>query len=157
MRERPKGAKADAKSPAFADCQRKRQSKWTGDDIIIIDAEREYGPLAKALGGEVIEIFPRSRRHINPLEELDTLDELLTDLSVSQEAVTALLHSLPDDLSPERRAVVETACKLVGKVNYFLGGYSRVFGWDPRWGTLQKVRAEGSPSTGTYRPYGLDC
>ena len=43
------------------------------------------------------------------------------------------------------------------KVNYFLGGYSRVFGWDPRWGTLQKVWAEGSPSTGTYRPYGLDC
>ncbi len=91
------------------------------------------------------------------LEELDTLDDLLADLSVSQEAVTALLHSLPDDLSPERRAVVETACKLVGKVNYFLGGYSRVFGWDPRWGTLQKVWAEGSPSTGTYRPYGLDC
>jgi hypothetical protein len=40
----------------------------TGDDIIIIDAEREYGPLARALGGEVIEISPRSRHHINPLE-----------------------------------------------------------------------------------------
>ena len=91
------------------------------------------------------------------LEELDTLDALLADLSASQEAAAALLRSLPDDLSPERRAVVETACKLVGKVNYFLGGYSRVFGWDPRWGTLQKVQAEGSPSTGTYRPYGLDC
>ena len=24
-------------------------------DVIIIDAEREYGPLAKALGGEIIE------------------------------------------------------------------------------------------------------
>ena len=53
--------------------------------------------------------------------------------------------------------MVETACKLEGKVNYFLGGYSRVFGWDSRWGTLQKVWAEGSPTTGTYRPYGLDC
>ena len=40
----------------------------TNDDIIIIDAEREYGPLARALGGEVIEISPRSRHHINPLE-----------------------------------------------------------------------------------------
>lgn len=40
----------------------------TCDDIIIIDAEREYGPLARALGGEVIEISPRSRHHINPLE-----------------------------------------------------------------------------------------
>ncbi len=30
----------------------------TDDDVIIIDAEREYGPLAKALGGEIIEISP---------------------------------------------------------------------------------------------------
>ncbi len=30
----------------------------TNDDIIIIDAEREYGPLTRALGGEVIEISP---------------------------------------------------------------------------------------------------
>lgn len=28
----------------------------TNDDIIIIDAEREYAPIARALGGEVIEI-----------------------------------------------------------------------------------------------------
>ena len=30
-------------------------------------------------------------------------------------------------------------------------------GWDSRWGQLRKVTAEGSSSTGTYRPYGLDC
>lgn len=40
----------------------------TDDDIIIIDAEREYGTLARALGGEVIEISPHSQHHINPLE-----------------------------------------------------------------------------------------
>ncbi len=40
----------------------------TGDDIIIIDAEREYGDLTRALGGEVIEISPSSPHHINPLE-----------------------------------------------------------------------------------------
>ena len=40
----------------------------THDDIIIIDAEREYGTLARALGGEVIEISPHSQHHINPLE-----------------------------------------------------------------------------------------
>ena len=38
----------------------------TGDDVIIIDAEREYGPLAKALGGEIIEISPHSQHHISP-------------------------------------------------------------------------------------------
>ena len=30
-------------------------------------------------------------------------------------------------------------------------------GWDTRWGQLQKVWAEGSETTGTYRPFGLDC
>lgn len=40
----------------------------TSDDIIIIDAEREYGDLTRALGGEVIEISPSSPHHINPLE-----------------------------------------------------------------------------------------
>ncbi len=91
------------------------------------------------------------------LAELATMDILLTDLSVSQEQARNILHDLPTDLSPERRAAVETACKLVGKVNYFWGGKSRVIGWDSRWGTIQKVWAAGSSTTGTYRPYGLDC
>lgn len=40
----------------------------TNDDIIIIDVEREYGDLTRALGGAVIEISPSSPHHINPLE-----------------------------------------------------------------------------------------
>lgn len=40
----------------------------TNDDIIIIDAEREYGDLVRALGGTVVEISPNSPHHINPLE-----------------------------------------------------------------------------------------
>ena len=91
------------------------------------------------------------------LAELSTMDLLLTDLSASQEQARNILRNLPADLAPERRAVVETACKLVGKVNYFWGGKSRVIGWDNRWGTIQKVWADGSSTTGTYRPYGLDC
>ena len=89
--------------------------------------------------------------------ELSTMELLLTDLSASQEQARNVLRNLPADLSPERRAAVETACKLVGKVNYFWGGKSRVIGWDSRWGTIQKVWAAGSSTSGTYLPYGLDC
>lgn len=91
------------------------------------------------------------------LAEMDALGALLGDLSISQADAVELLQNLPADLAPERRAVVQTACKLVGKVNYFWGGKSLVLGWDARWGTLQKVSAEGSSTTGAYRPYGLDC
>lgn len=40
----------------------------TNDDIIMIDAEREYGELTRALQGAVLEISPSSPHHINPLD-----------------------------------------------------------------------------------------
>ena len=64
---------------------------------------------------------------------------------------------LPDDLSMERRMVVTYALALVDKVAYFWGGKSLVLGWDDRWGELTEVTAEGSDTTGTEQPYGLDC
>ena len=91
------------------------------------------------------------------LAELEPMKLLLTDLSVSQEQARALVANLPDDLAPKRRAVVETACRLVGKGSYYWGGKSLVLGWDSRWGQIQKVTADGNDTTGTYRPYGLDC
>ena len=91
------------------------------------------------------------------LIELPGMDALLEDLAVSEEQARALVRSLPADLAPERRAVVEAACQLVGKVTYFWGGKSLALGWDDRWGTLQKVWAGGHRTTGTYQTYGLDC
>ena len=77
-------------------------------------------------------------------------------MTISDPDAKALLAALPEELSPERRAVVETACSLVGKVNYF-GAAIPGFWLDERWGTIQKVTAAGSSTTGTYRPYGMDC
>lgn len=91
------------------------------------------------------------------LANSDLLTALAGDLAISSQDAKELLANLPADLFPARRAVVETACRLVGKVNYFWGGKSLVLGWDDRWGTLRQVTAAGSPTTGTYRPYGMDC
>lgn len=102
-----------------------------------------------------------NRNQIAALEELlaqrDLLRELIEDAYSVSGDTAALIRSLPEDLSPEREAVVRTACSLVGKVNYFWGGKSLVIGWDARWGELRQVTAAGSSTTGTYRPYGLDC
>lgn len=91
------------------------------------------------------------------LEQRDLLRELIEDAYSVSGDTAALIRSLPEDLSPEREAVVRTACSLVGKVNYFWGGKSLVIGWDVRWGEVRQVTAAGSSTTGTYRPYGLDC
>lgn len=85
------------------------------------------------------------------------LSQLISSVTIDDPKALELLQSLPANLSPTRRAVVQQALSLVGKVNYFWGGKSLVLGWDSRWGQLTKVWAAGSPSTGTYRPYGLDC
>ena len=45
----------------------------------------------------------------------------------------------------------------MGKVNYFWGGKSLELGWDDQWGQVKKVWAVGNSTTGTYRPFGLDC
>ena len=91
------------------------------------------------------------------LEQRDLLRELIEEVYSVSRDTAALLRDLPEGLSPEREAVVRTACSLVGKVNYFWGGKSLVLGWDSRWGELRQVTAAGSSTTGTYRPYGLDC
>lgn len=91
------------------------------------------------------------------LAQRDMLEELIGSLTAISAGAADILRNLPEDLAPERREVIKTACSLVGKVNYFWGGKSLVMGWDSRWGAVQKVTADGSTSTGTYRPYGLDC
>ena len=91
------------------------------------------------------------------LENLSSLNIPMGSLTISQEDAIALLENLPDDLDPERKNVVETAVQLVGRVSYFWGGKSLTLGWDDRWGTSMEVTAAGSGSTGTVRPFGLDC
>lgn len=99
--------------------------------------------------------------------QISALDELLADraalsslagsLAITNADVREVLAALPTDLEQARRDTVQTALQLVGKVNYFWGGKSRAIGWDSRWGQLTKVWAAGSSTTGTYRPFGLDC
>lgn len=55
-----------------------------------------------------------------------------------------------------RKHIITTGLALVGKVPYFWGGKSAA-GWNDEWNTPKLVTAAGSSSSGTIRPYGLDC
>ena len=79
------------------------------------------------------------------------------DIELSPDEVAKIMENLPADLSENRKQVVLTAYQLLGKVHYFWGGKSLIIGWDSRWGMPMKVTAEGSSTTGTVRPFGLDC
>lgn len=59
--------------------------------------------------------------------------------------------------SDTQRVFVEAAISIVGKVRYFWGGKSSAIGWDENWGKPCVVQSSGSSTTGTERPFGLDC
>ena len=90
-------------------------------------------------------------------ELIGTLGVTGSNIELTPAQVQEMLENLPEDLSPERRAIMEAAYSLVGKVNYFWGGKSEVIGWDSRWGTPMKVTSAGSNTTGMTLPFGLDC
>ncbi|MEA4894002.1 MAG: NlpC/P60 family protein [Oscillospiraceae bacterium] len=116
---------------------------------------------------EMMEKYHFSKSQKDALEEMmkpeyaQMLAELVGtptgEMALTSEQIAALMQNLPEDLSEDRKAVLASAYSLVGKVSYFWGGKSYAVGWDERWGTLTKVTAAGSTTTGTTRPYGLDC
>ena len=91
------------------------------------------------------------------LEHGDVITSSSHSLAITDADVQSIIEGLPDSLPQKRKDVVKNAGSLVGKVNYFWGGKSGSIGWDPAWGTMRRVTAEGSPSSGTLRAYGLDC
>ena len=110
---------------------------------------------------DMISHYNFTRKQKKALDTLLEQDEVLISatqsLAVSDATAQDILKNLPDSLSAERKKVIKAACSLVGKVNYFWGGKSSAIGWDSEWGKLKTVSAEGSKTTGTKRPFGLDC
>ncbi len=110
---------------------------------------------------EMASFYQFTKRQTTAMQELLAQRALLWELAGTISMIGAdaetVLKNLPEDLTMERQQVVEQAVSLVGKVNYFWGGKSLTIGWNSSWGELRKVTAAGSPTTGTYRPYGLDC
>lgn len=110
---------------------------------------------------DMISKYNFTRKQQEALNTLLEQDEVLISathsLAVSDATAQDILKNLPESLSAERKKVIKAACSLVGKVNYFWGGKSSAIGWDSEWGKLKTVSSEGSKTTGTKRPFGLDC
>jgi len=103
--------------------------------------------------GEALEelMHPRYQQLFMSLLGIEVPDELTAD------EIAEIRSSLPDHFTISQNTIANKAQSLVGKVHYFWGGKSYAIGWDDRWGKQRTVTVEGSPSTGTLRPFGLDC
>lgn len=83
-------------------------------------------------------------------ESVEAFGDPLTD-----DQIEALV-SAADTTDPDRQEILRTALSLVGRVPYFWGGKSSA-GWNNEWNTIKQVTAPGVSSSGSLRPYGLDC
>ena len=91
------------------------------------------------------------------LQYRSVLLSLMGSLNEVQGDAQHWLDNLDPATPEDQRRIVEAACSLVGKVNYFWGGKYPQIGWNSEWGTIKQVTSAGSPTTGTMRVYGLDC
>lgn len=87
----------------------------TGDDVLIIDPEREYTQLAEGFSGEVIHISAGSQAHINPLDITMHYADTDNPLLLKSEFVLSLCELLIDGrfgLTAPQKTVIDRACKL---------------------------------------------
>lgn len=79
------------------------------------------------------------------------------NMYLSKVQIEEIKSFIPEGMTIDRSEMVEIAKSIVGKVHYFWGGKSNAITWDNRWGKTQEVTSLGSSTTGTQRPFGLDC
>lgn len=103
-------------------------------DILIIDPEREYGPLTRALGGEVINISANSQNHINAMDINKEYGEGADPVIEKADFIMSLCEQFTE-LNATTRSLIDRCVKIVYR-DYQQRGYT---GTVP---TLSDLRAE---------------
>lgn len=81
----------------------------TGDDIIIIDPEREYTNLVEALNGETINVSPASTNYINPLDMSKDYSDEESPLVMKSDFILSFCESLvgKQGLTAKERGIID--------------------------------------------------
>ena len=88
----------------------------TNDRIIIVDPMGEYVPLARRLGGQIIEIAPDSPNHLNPMDIQLNLNGRDSPLSMKADFLLSLCELVlggKEGLQPIERTVIDRCVRLV--------------------------------------------
>lgn len=98
-------------------------SREDNHEIIIIDPEREYSHLVKALGGEVITLSRNSNTHINPLDVSTGYDTSDNPITVKADFMLSLCGQIlyPQILGPKEKSLIDRCTELTLR-DYVKGG-----------------------------------
>lgn len=85
--------------------------RYPNDNIIIIDPQREYGPLLKSLNGQTIKIAPTSQTYINPFD-LDLNYDDSSPVKAKTEYVIAFIESIVEGgLTGAQKTIIDRCTK----------------------------------------------
>ena len=106
-------------------------------DVIIIDPEREYSPLVKAMGGEVIQISATSNNHLNAMDLNSEYGDGANPVILKSEFILSLCEQLigTSNLGPKQKSIIDRCTANVYR-HFQQGNYQ---GTPP---TLQDFREE---------------
>lgn len=106
-------------------------------DILIIDPEREYSPLVKSMGGEVIKISATSNNHINAMDMNSEYGDGANPVILKSEFILSLCEQLigSGNLGPKQKSIIDRCTASVYRI-FQQGNYQ---GIPP---TLQDFREE---------------
>ncbi len=106
-------------------------------DVIIIDPEREYAPLVKAMGGEIIDISATSKNHINAMDMNKDYGDGEDPIILKSEFILSLCEQLigSRSLGAKEKSLIDRCTKSVYR-NYKRRGYKG------KLPTLKDFRAE---------------
>ena len=84
-------------------------------DVIIIDPEREYSQLVKALGGEVIHISATSQNHINAMDMTKEYGDGANPVILKSEFIMSLCEQLigGSNLGAKQKSIIDRCTALV--------------------------------------------
>lgn len=90
-------------------------SDASNHEVIIIDPEREFSPIVKALGGEVIYLSAESNTHINPLDVATGYDKGDNPIISKSEFMLSLCEQImfPQLIGPKHKSLIDRATELV--------------------------------------------
>ncbi|WP_116722081.1 VirB4-like conjugal transfer ATPase, CD1110 family [Intestinimonas butyriciproducens] len=108
----------------------------TDDDILVVDPEREFGPLVWALGGEVVTLEPGSPHHINALAMHKGHGKEENPVILKSEFMMSVFEQLmgADKLGPKHKSILDRCT-----ANVFRAYIKKYEGPEP---TLPDFRAE---------------
>lgn len=92
-------------------------------DIIIIDPEREYGKLVKALGGELINVSAGSETHINPFDMTGDYNDGKNPVILKSELIMSLCQMVRGgDLAAREKSIIGRCTENICE-EYISSGY----------------------------------